>query len=154
MELWPFAKIYAALGKEAAKVLPELLRPVELTVRIPLFQVKQLETKEVRNNLMGYWYSTQWGQTYSKMQVARMKHAVDTFRSHVIDRTVFVTVTVNAHGLDVTESLFTKPPLLNLEAERIRILIRKPARRTIDAAVRRFRSNRPAADFGNCMVRM
>lgn len=48
MELWPLTTIYAALGNEAATALPALLKPVELSVKIPAFQVRLLEFNAVR----------------------------------------------------------------------------------------------------------
>jgi len=42
---WTVVQIHDALGKEANKTLPSLLRPVELKgVRLPAYQVRLLET--------------------------------------------------------------------------------------------------------------
>jgi hypothetical protein len=42
---WTIVQIHDALGKEANRVLPSLLRPVELkSVRLPEYQVRLLET--------------------------------------------------------------------------------------------------------------
>lgn len=42
MRLWPQAKIEEALGDEAARVLPEAIRLVELRARIPRYQREML----------------------------------------------------------------------------------------------------------------
>src|SRR5438045_3874949 len=41
---WTLAEIYAALGKDAAKVLPPLLTLRTVTVRLPEFIVRAMET--------------------------------------------------------------------------------------------------------------
>lgn len=48
MEQWPLTAIYSALGKDAPAAFPPLLRPVELTVKIPEFQVRLLEFNAAR----------------------------------------------------------------------------------------------------------
>ncbi|HVR39922.1 MAG TPA: hypothetical protein VMU84_12570, partial [Thermoanaerobaculia bacterium] len=107
---------------------------------------------DIRLNLMSYWYSQQYAMRYSKNQVARMQHAVDTFRSNLVLRTTTVTVTVHDDHLEVTESLFAKPPLLRLEPERVMIQIRKPTRRQIDTSIARFRRQRRAVHVGHCAL--
>lgn len=113
---------------------------------------------DVRLNVMGYWYSNVFGQKFSKGQVARMQHAVDTVRASMVDRTVKVTVTVTPTGIDVTDALFAPPPLVLQAPEDVRLQIRKPTARQVEAALDRIR-NRPLtlarrAPAGNhCAVR-
>jgi hypothetical protein len=49
MRLWPQAQIEEALGEEAARVLPEAIRLVELRARIPRYQRAMLRYLARRN---------------------------------------------------------------------------------------------------------
>jgi len=100
--------------------------------------------KDVRLNVMGYWYANVFGQKFSPHQVARMKFAVDTVRNAMVSRTVSVTATVSPTGLEVSENVFTFPLILLNATESMKMTIRKPTQREIDVALAKVRQPKPS----------
>jgi hypothetical protein len=95
---------------------------------------KILVNKDVRLNVMSYWYSNVFAQKFSKGQVARMKFSVDNVRTAMVSRTVKVSAAVSPTGIEVTEQLFSLPMILLQSPESVKLTIRKPTQREIDSA--------------------
>jgi hypothetical protein len=51
MGRWPIETIFSALGDEASRVLPPMLRPTSLSAMLPAYQVRMIEVAAAREGI-------------------------------------------------------------------------------------------------------